>query len=101
MVGKRKAYTHQSMFWSDIGPDIGFEAIGLVDSKLKSVGVFAEPDKPLEAEGGSFDSAKYGKSKFRWTCRRGRLYSHPQLCTHAGIIGNIQTRASYFTCGMT
>jgi len=42
MTGKRKAYSHQSMFWSDIGPDIGFEAIGLVDSRLKSVSVFTD-----------------------------------------------------------
>ena len=63
MTGKRKAYTHQSMFWSDIGPDIGFEAMGLVDSKLKSVGVFAEADKPLsQTENPSdIDCNKYGK----------------------------------------
>ena len=42
MTGKRKAYSHQSMFWSDIGPNIGFEAMGLVDSRLKSVSVFAD-----------------------------------------------------------
>ena len=29
------------MFWSDLGPDVGYEAIGLVDSKLPTVGVFA------------------------------------------------------------
>lgn len=63
MTGKRKAYTHQSMFWSDIGPDIGFEAMGLVDSKLKSVGVFAEADKPLsQTENPSdIDCNKYDK----------------------------------------
>ena len=44
MTGKRKAYSHQSMFWSDIGPNIGFEAMGLVDSRLKSVSVFAETE---------------------------------------------------------
>ena len=44
-----KSYTHQSMFWSDLGPDVGYEAIGLVDSKLPTVGVFAaatEKDTP-------------------------------------------------------
>ena len=61
MTGKRKAYSHQSMFWSDIGPDIGFEAIGLVDSRLKSVSVFTD-----QSQGGDVlnDSAlsdkKYG-----------------------------------------
>ena len=29
------------MFWSDLGPDVGYEAIGLVDSALPTVGVFA------------------------------------------------------------
>ena len=37
-----KPYSHQSMFWSDLGPDVGYEAIGLVDSKLPTVGVFAK-----------------------------------------------------------
>lgn len=32
-------------FRSDIGPNIGFEAIGLVDSSLQTVGLFAKADK--------------------------------------------------------
>ncbi len=27
-IGAGKSYTHQSMFWSDLGPDVGYEAIG-------------------------------------------------------------------------
>uniref|UniRef100_A0A1B0CTJ1 Putative programmed cell death protein n=1 Tax=Lutzomyia longipalpis TaxID=7200 RepID=A0A1B0CTJ1_LUTLO len=42
MVGLKKPYTHQSMFWSDLGPNLGYEAIGLVDSGLETVGVFAK-----------------------------------------------------------
>jgi len=42
MTGAGKNYTHQSMFWSDLGPDVGYEAIGIVDSKLPTVGVFAK-----------------------------------------------------------
>merc|ERR1712012_302046 len=42
MTGAQKPYTHQSMFWSDLGPDVGYEAIGVVDSKLSTVGVFAK-----------------------------------------------------------
>merc|ERR1712025_598728 len=42
MTGAKKEYTHQSMFWSDLGPDVGYEAIGVVDSKLPTVGVFAK-----------------------------------------------------------
>lgn len=30
------------MFWSDIGPSVGYEAIGIVDSSLNTVGVFAK-----------------------------------------------------------
>ncbi|KAA0716670.1 Apoptosis-inducing factor 1, mitochondrial [Triplophysa tibetana] len=42
MTGANKPYWHQSMFWSDLGPDVGYEAIGIVDSSLPTVGVFAE-----------------------------------------------------------
>jgi len=42
MAGAGKQYTHQSMFWSDLGPDVGYEAIGVVDSGLPTVGVFAK-----------------------------------------------------------
>jgi apoptosis-inducing factor 1 len=45
MTGAGKPYWHQSMFWSDIGPKIGFEAIGLVDSSLQTVGLFAKADE--------------------------------------------------------
>lgn len=38
-----KTYTHQSMFWSDLGPDIGFEAVGIVDSSLPTVAIYAKP----------------------------------------------------------
>eukprot|EP00092_Neocalanus_flemingeri_P034205 GFUD01037201.1.p1 GENE.GFUD01037201.1~~GFUD01037201.1.p1 ORF type:complete len:821 (+),score=315.46 GFUD01037201.1:82-2544(+) len=42
MTGAKKPYTHQSMFWSDLGPNVGYEAIGVVDSRLPTVGVFAK-----------------------------------------------------------
>lgn len=57
-----KPYWHQSMFWSDLGPDVGYEAIGIVDSSLPTVGVFAkatEKDTPkavVEATGESMRS---------------------------------------------
>lgn len=46
MTGGHKPYWHQSMFWSDLGPNIGFEAIGLTDSALQTVAVYAkgQPD---------------------------------------------------------
>ena len=52
MTGARKPYWHQSMFWSDLGPQVGYEAIGIVDSSLPTVGVFAkatEKDTPKAA----------------------------------------------------
>lgn len=42
MTGARKPYLHQSMFWSDLGPEVGYEAIGIVDSSLPTVGVFVK-----------------------------------------------------------
>lgn len=42
MAGARNPYHHQSMFWSDLGPEVGYEAIGIVDSSLPTVGVFAK-----------------------------------------------------------
>lgn len=45
MAGSRKPYWHQSMFWSDLGPEVGYEAIGIVDSSLPTVGVFAKQTK--------------------------------------------------------
>ncbi|KAG8224807.1 hypothetical protein J437_LFUL002252 [Ladona fulva] len=49
MAGAANPYTHQSMFWSDLGPEVGYEAIGIVDATLPTVGVFAkatEKDTP-------------------------------------------------------
>ena len=56
-----KSYTHQSMFWSDLGPEVGYEAIGLVDSSLPTVGVFAAAtakDSPAAAQVEAVDAAR-------------------------------------------
>lgn len=53
MVGAGKTYAHQSMFWSDLGRDISFEAVGIVDSSLPTVAVFADAQ----------DLAKLSKTK--------------------------------------
>lgn len=37
------------MFWSDLGPDVGYEAIGIIDSSLPTVGVFAKASEPKKA----------------------------------------------------
>ncbi|KAI5633521.1 apoptosis-inducing factor, mitochondrion-associated, c-term domain-containing protein [Phthorimaea operculella] len=55
-----KHYTHQSMFWSDLGPQLGYEAIGIIDSRLPTVGVFsadAVTDVNLVKEAASPDSS--------------------------------------------
>lgn len=41
-VFTEKPYKHQSMFWSDLGSAIGFEAIGLIDSSLPTIAIFAQ-----------------------------------------------------------
>lgn len=40
MTGASKTYQNQSMLWCDIGEKISFEAIGIVDSKLPTFGIF-------------------------------------------------------------
>lgn len=51
MVGANlsKVYSHQSMFWSDLGPEISFEAVGIIDSTLPTVSVFVKPGQEPEA----------------------------------------------------
>uniref|UniRef100_A0A2M3Z799 Putative programmed cell death protein n=1 Tax=Anopheles braziliensis TaxID=58242 RepID=A0A2M3Z799_9DIPT len=60
MVGKNNPYTHQSMFWSDLGPRISYEAIGLIDSSLPTVAVFAKrsAEELARSIAGASDSEK-------------------------------------------
>ncbi|KAI9261027.1 apoptosis-inducing factor, mitochondrion-associated, C-term-domain-containing protein [Sporodiniella umbellata] len=61
MVGASRAYKHQSMFWSDLGPEIGYEAVGLIDSQLSTVSVWAKAtaqDTPAAAAGTEADSPR-------------------------------------------
>lgn len=46
------------MFWSDLGPTVGYEAIGLVDSSLPTVAVFAKGDLTNERQELNSDSEK-------------------------------------------
>ncbi|KAK7602035.1 hypothetical protein V9T40_009476 [Parthenolecanium corni] len=48
MTGARKSYTHQPMFWSELGANIGFEAIGLIDPSLPTVAVYAKLEPSSE-----------------------------------------------------
>uniref|UniRef100_A0A8C5VST0 Apoptosis-inducing factor 1, mitochondrial n=1 Tax=Microcebus murinus TaxID=30608 RepID=A0A8C5VST0_MICMU len=69
MTGAAKPYWHQSVFWSDLGPDVGYEAIGLVDSSLATVGVFAKataqdnPKSATEQSGTSIQSESETESE--------------------------------------
>lgn len=47
MTGAKKPYMHQSMFWSNLGPSVSYEAVGIVGSSLPTVSIWAKPaDKP-------------------------------------------------------
>ncbi|XP_065357596.1 putative apoptosis-inducing factor 1, mitochondrial [Calliphora vicina] len=63
MVGKKKPYNHQSMFWSDLGPEIGYEGIGLVDSSLPTVGVFSLASKAADRSDNLADSQNVDSEK--------------------------------------
>ena len=47
MAGDHQRFEHQSMFWSDVGPDVGFEATGLVDSQLPTCGVYPRREEEV------------------------------------------------------
>ncbi|KAI9319864.1 apoptosis-inducing factor, mitochondrion-associated, C-term-domain-containing protein [Dichotomocladium elegans] len=56
MVGAAKPYHHQSM--SDLGPEVGYEAVGLVDSQLSTVSVWAKATtKDTPAMGAGLEAA--------------------------------------------
>lgn len=50
-----KPYKHQSMFWSDLGSAVGYEAIGLVNSSLHTVAVFAKNNPNDEKHGKPYE----------------------------------------------
>lgn len=60
-----KPYTHQSMFWSDLGPKVGYEAIGIIDSSLSTVSVFAKKteEQTKDGEGKTTEKATQSKAK--------------------------------------
>ncbi|KAF9359501.1 Apoptosis-inducing factor 1, mitochondrial [Mortierella sp. NVP85] len=51
-----KTYKHQSMFWSDLGPHIGYEAVGILDSKLSTVSIWTK--KPTAEDGEKKEETK-------------------------------------------
>lgn len=51
------------MFWSDLGSDVGYEAIGIVDSSLPTVGVFAKESESNKSVSVSNSSETIQSSK--------------------------------------
>lgn len=74
------------MFWSDLGPDVGYEAIGIVDSSLPTVGVFAkatEKDTPkavVEATGEGMRSETESVSVFSSLYKTAVLRDETAIC---------------------
>ena len=44
MAGENQTFDHQSMFWSDVGPDVGFEATGIIDTNLPTCGIYPKKE---------------------------------------------------------
>lgn len=46
------------MFWSDLGPRVGYEALGIIDSKLPTVSVFAKKSPEISTSKTDSDTSK-------------------------------------------
>lgn len=55
MAGGEKDTSGLLMFWSDLGMEVGVEGIGVIDSSLETVGVYARSDDKKEASEDNFD----------------------------------------------
>ena len=45
LLGEAKTYDTQSMFWADVMPNIGCEAVGVIDPNLSTVGIYLQENK--------------------------------------------------------
>ena len=61
MTGSQKPLKQQAMFWSDLTTDLGFEAAGLIDSSLETVGVFATDSSAQNPESDPASHNNYDK----------------------------------------
>lgn len=65
MIGAGQTYSHQSMFWSDLGTEISFEAVGIIDSSLPTVAVFCQPEETDTESDSQIDPKQIsGKEEF-------------------------------------
>lgn len=53
---------------SDVGPDVGFEAVGLIDSKLETVGIWAKTKEDPPAVEVSMATPQCNKNDLKDTC---------------------------------
>ena len=60
------------LYRSDLGPEVGYEAIGVIDSKLPTVGVFA---KATDEDTPAAEAKKTGQG-LRSETQRVRVYCH-------------------------
>lgn len=78
------------MFWSDLGPEIGYEAIGIVDSELPTVAVYAKvstSDKPksIEHKGDADDGMRSTSEELAATLVTQMLFLH----SYYSVDGNL------------
>jgi len=59
MAGGKGLYTYIPMFWSDLGP-LGYEAVGVTDSKLETVSIWEQPSGLAPGEAPSNPEFKRG-----------------------------------------
>lgn len=58
------------MFWSDLGPDVGYEAVGIIDSSLPTVGVFAKASEASIAQAEASKTVNEASEVNNCKCRR-------------------------------
>lgn len=59
------------MFWSDLGPRVGYEAIGVIDSSLKTVAIFAKSSPVKEEAAVAAESSSESKEAAKSTEGKG------------------------------
>lgn len=76
---KLQPYDSLSMFWSDLGPKIGYEAVGLVDSSLTTVGIWAKGEAESTPEKASLDPTDVRTESIGQTSSRSEEASQSSL----------------------
>ncbi|KAG0256337.1 Apoptosis-inducing factor 1, mitochondrial, partial [Actinomortierella ambigua] len=72
-----KTYKHQSMFWSDLGPHIGYEAVGILDSKLSTVSIWTKKPTATAAAAAASETTEAAEEKPKGEAERERATATP------------------------